>query len=358
MSRLRRIASVATIAAALVAVVALVAPQSAIAQRPAPTIQAVAAFDPPAVSIGDRVTLTPRVTHPDDVIVEAAAPNIEHVDVVNTIPPTTVPATLVTPAPPAATTPGVPGTPAASGQVTTFAYTLQPFLLGTLDVGTVRLSWLRADGSTGTVDVPGAKLIVAPVRAPNDQALRPLKPQASIAGAPPAWVRPAIAASVFLALVIVAALIALIVERRRARAPVAATPLDASPERIARDALDAISVQGVQAVQAAPARLDYQAYYGGLAVTVRTYLAARFGFNAHALTTRELERRMVSHGVDRWQARLVGGLLERCDDAVYARRYPDPASADHDLTVAYEIVELSRPRAATPGPAQGEATPA
>ena len=91
-------------------------------------------------------------------------------------------------------------------------------------------------------------------------------------------------------------------------------------------------------------QFDYESYYGGLALTVRTYLAARFGFNAHALTTRELERRMVSHGVDRWQARLVGGLLERCDDAVYVRRYPEVASADHDLTVAYEIVELSRPR--------------
>ena len=44
---------------------------------------------------------------------------------------------------------------------------------------------------------------------------------------------------------------------------------------------------------------------------------------------------------------LVAGLLERCDDAVYAHRYPDFASADHDLTVAYEIVELSRPRLRT-----------
>jgi hypothetical protein len=60
---------------------------------------------------------------------------------------------------------------------------------------------------------------------------------------------------------------------------------------------------------------------------------------------------MTSHGVDRWQARLVSGLLERCDLAVYARQYPDPASADHDLTVAFEIVELSRPQAATPSEA-------
>ena len=56
---------------------------------------------------------------------------------------------------------------------------------------------------------------------------------------------------------------------------------------------------------------------------------------------------MVALGVERWQARLVSGLLDRCDGAVYARRRPDPSSADHDLTVAYEIVELSR--VASPG---------
>jgi hypothetical protein len=37
---------------------------------------------------------------------------------------------------------------------------------------------------------------------------------------------------------------------------------------------------------------------------------------------------------------------------VYARAQPDPASADHDLTVAYEIIELSRPRRRAEGEPQ------
>ena len=49
-------------------------------------------------------------------------------------------------------------------------------------------------------------------------------------------------------------------------------------------------------------------------------------------------------GFERFQALLVGRVLDRCDAAVFARRYPDPVSADQDLTAAYEIVELSRPR--------------
>jgi len=298
-------------------------PRTARAQQP-PSIEAAAAFDPPSASIGDRVTLTLRVTHPEDVILKADAPALEHVDVVSTQPSRTA-------------------TIAPGAHATTFEYTLQPFLLGTIDTGTIRLSWLRADGATGTLDVPGAQLIVAPVRAQGDQALRPLKPQASVLGAPPSWIRPTIGVAAVLALAVLAIIAARFLRARRGDAPDEAAPVDSSPERIARDALDALGAQN------GSGRLDYPSYYGGMAVTVRTYLAARFGFNAHALTTRELERRMVSHGVDRWQARLVAGLLERCDDAVYAHRYPDFASADHDLTVAYEIVELSRPGAATGG---------
>lgn len=314
-----RRARASTVAILVAIVLAAIAAPSAFAQRPAPSLQGASAFDPPAASIGDKVTFTVQVTHPDDVILKAATPNLQDVDVITVTP--------------SVTTPSVNGT-----QVTTFAYRLQPFVLGALDSGPVRLSWLRADGSIGTFDAPGAKLVLASVRASNDQALRPLKPQVSIAGAPPPWVRPAIAVAVVLVLALIAALILTIVRRRRADEVIEAGPVDTSPERVARDALDALGAPRLVD------QVDYQAYYGALALTVRTYLAARFGFNAHALTTRELERRMVSHGVDRWQARLVGGLLERCDDAVYARRYPEAASADHDLTVAYEIVELSRPR--------------
>ena len=314
-----RRARASTVAILVAIVLAAIAAPSAFAQRPAPSLQGASAFDPPAASIGDKVTFTVQVTHPDDVILKAATPNLQDVDVITVTP--------------SVTTPSVNGT-----QVTTFAYRLQPFVLGALDSGPVRLSWLRADGSIGTFDAPGAKLVLASVRASNDQALRPLKPQVSIAGAPPPWVRPVIAVAVVLVLALIAALVLTIVRRRRADAVIEAGPVDTSPERVARDALDALGAPRLVG------QVDYQAYYGALALTVRTYLAARFGFNAHALTTRELERRMVSHGVDRWQARLVGGLLERCDDAVYARRYPEAASADHDLTVAYEIVELSRPR--------------
>jgi hypothetical protein len=51
---------------------------------------------------------------------------------------------------------------------------------------------------------------------------------------------------------------------------------------------------------------------------------------------------MVDSGVDRWQARLVGGLLRECDAIVYAGYLPASARADGNLTTAYEIVEMTR----------------
>ena len=76
---------------------------------------------------------------------------------------------------------------------------------------------------------------------------------------------------------------------------------------------------------------------------VRGYLTERFGFPAFALTTAELQAQMTSRGIDRWQARLAGGLLAQCDAVMYAHYRPAAERADADLTAAYEIVEMSRP---------------
>ena len=84
---------------------------------------------------------------------------------------------------------------------------------------------------------------------------------------------------------------------------------------------------------------DPVAAYRALAFAVRRHLAEQYGFPARALTASELERRMEAEGLDRWQARLVAGLLENCDAVVYAGYRPAPERRRHDLTMAREIVE-------------------
>lgn len=303
-------------AAVLAAATLLLTATVAAAQEP-PPLEVSATFDGPAATIGDRLTLTLTIRHGDDVVVTPVRPALDGAEVVAI---------------------GLPASTLEGGVVVTrVSYVYQVFALGAVTSGPVEVRWLREDGTSGSVEAPGATVTIVSVRAEGDLALRPLKAQATVPGAPPSWLRPA--GWTVLGVLALLALGAAWRRWRRRPQEAPAVRMDV-PEVEARAELDRLR-GGVLATDEA-----YQRYYGTISAAVRAYLGERFGFNASALTTSELERRMTRHGVDRWQARLVGGLLDRCDDAVYARHYPDPASADHDLTVAYEIVELSRPRQA------------
>lgn len=290
----------------------------------APPIEVATTFSPAEAAIGDHVTLTLRITHPSDVLVTVPRPAFPDSDVVAEAPPREE-------------------TRPDGSVVTVLEWTFQPFTLASISTGPIPVRWIHADGTSGVIQAPPATLSIVPVRAEGDDTLRALKPQASVAGAPPAWVRPAGIALAVVAMALVAWIAVRAVRSRRREVP--APAVEHGPEEQARGRLDGL--RGLALADGAA----FQAYYGTISGAVRDYLGARFRFNAAALTTPELEDRMAGHGIDRWQARLVAGLLDRCDDAVYARRYPDPASADHDLTLAYEIVELGRPSEVPPGTA-------
>lgn len=317
MSRLHLPRAALLLIGAVALAVIFVTPQvPARAQEPAPlTIEV--SLDPPAATLGDRVRLVVRVTHDAEVRVTVAPPRATS-DLV-----------LVSQDAPV-TQPG--DTPEAT---TEFAFTLAAFQTGPIALGSVEVSWVRADGASGSESVVLPTLVIESLVPPFETELRPLKPQAEIGGAPAAWQRDevAVAAAAGSALVL-AGLLALWLRSRRH--PLSAPRADTAIEDAARRELQAIGAAGHLA------RGEFDEYYGRISLAVRQYLAARFGFPAIALTTTELRSRMPGRGVERWQARLVQGLLERCDAAVYAHRYPDPASADHDLTVALEIVEITR----------------
>ncbi len=309
------------------------APRAAVAQQPpAPILGVEVTMNRQDPSIGDRLLLTLRVRHRADVAVTAtpeAPASIEF-------------------GKPAVTTFTMP-----DGAVqTTVTWTVQPLVIGRVRLNPFPVAWVTQDGRTGRFQVQPPDFEVVPTRAPDDTALRPLKDPTAVPGGPAAWLRPTLVGLVVaVALALLGGAGIFLARRlrpclRRVRGgmiDVAPAPLPLTAETSARESLNDLA--GMTLIEPAA----FERYYGTIAVVVRRYLSERIGFNAHALTTQELERRMTANGVDRWQARLVGGLLERCDAAVYAHRFPDPASADHDLTVAYEIVELSRPGAAPTG---------
>ena len=236
--------------------------------------------------------------------------------------------------------PDVKASPAGGGRVTTTIRAhVAAFFVGDAQVPPLQLQVRDAGGSVRQVMTPPLSLSVASVLPPSGNVEpRPLKPQAEIARVgTSAWVYGAGGAA--MALIVLAAVIRRIWLRRAARV-VTVTAISApevlGPEDEARLALDRDAASSL-------AEREYPAFYAAVATTVRRYLTQRFGFPAFALTTVELQARMVARGIDRWQARLVAGLLEQCDAVVFAGYRPAPERADSDLTAAYEIIEISRP---------------
>jgi hypothetical protein len=228
------------------------------------------------------------------------------------------------------------------------------FATGDLQLPSLRLAFKERSGNAGEVITRPTSVRVEsilPADASSGTALRDLKPQAEIPqpGAFQAWI-PALVA---LGVLIVAGL-ALMLLRRRAKPREVAVEEDVdedyvAPEDRARALLDRAGADFAR-------DSDYVAYYTTIANTLRAYVTVRFGFPAFAMTTTEMQEQMVRRGMDRWQARIAGGLLNQCDAVVYARYRPAHERADIDLTAAYEIIEMSRPRELEPEPETEEAT--
>jgi hypothetical protein len=186
-----------------------------------------------------------------------------------------------------------------------------------------------AQGADTTVrQLPKVGLVVSTVLAPNDPLeLSPLAPPQAIGGAESPFLRPLIVIGAIAGLALLAALLALLAIRLRGA-------LRRQPSEIPATA-EAPGLVGVQDLLDTDPVLAYRT----LGSAVRNVVGARYGFRAPALTTRELQRRMAAAGVERWEARLVGGLLEECDAVVYAGYRPAAERRTADLNMAREIVE-------------------
>jgi hypothetical protein len=217
-----------------------------------------------------------------------------------------------------------------------FRFKIAAYQTGQLRLPPLTVSY-TLEGQTGQAQSPPLSFSVESVIPAGEKPadIRPLKPQLDLplSVAPPLR-RIAAGAAAVVALVLLT-LIAWILLRRRAPAPIAA-PEELPPlEAEARAELDAIVEEGLLS------RGDYRTHYARIAECIRRYLSHRYGFPASALTTTELSERMVRTGVGRWRARLVADLLAECDAVHYAHYLPAPARADADLQMAYEVVDMA-----------------
>ncbi|MGI8552333.1 MAG: hypothetical protein ACR2PL_16335, partial [Dehalococcoidia bacterium] len=131
--------------------------------------------------------------------------------------------------------------------------------------------------------------------------IRGLKAQIDLAPPPPAPIRTivTVVASAVALLLLLLLLWRIVRQRRNRPVGTVITPPLPPLEAEAHAELDRIVAAGLLA------RGDYTTHYAQMAECIRRYISRRYGFPASALTTAELNERMVRCGVDRWRARLV-----------------------------------------------------
>jgi len=303
----------------LLAALAALAP-STVAAQPETPVTVRAGVDRDRVTVGDRMTLTVVLEHD-----AAVTPDV--------LSDTTAfgPFEVLAAEPPQERT-------LEGGRVeTTLVFTVAAFATGDLQIPAIAIPYTDATGNPAVATAPAIPISVASV-IPADQPptdIRDLKPQLSVPGGAPAYLRPLVIAAAAVIALGLALLLARLLRRRRAPTP--ASP-PASTEDEARAELERIAGLGL------PEGGGHKEHYRLVGSCVRRYLTDCYGFPAFALTTAELEEQMVRRGVDRWQARLVSGLLQECDEVRYGQYVPALARADADLTAAFEIVEMTRPQ--------------
>ena len=217
--------------------------------------------------------------------------------------------------------------PGADGVLWYIQARVAPFAPGAVDFAP---SVAVVQGSEATaVELPAVTLTaVATLAADAELVLSPLPPPVAIDGAESPLLKPAIAAGGLLGAALLSLVTWFLLRRLRGalrrpgsvvEAPVVPVSLDGAEQLLQSDPVGA---------------------YRLMSSVVKNELARRYGLRATALTSTELRRRLETEG-DRWEARLVGGLLEECDSVIYAGYRPAAERREADLTMAREIVEVA-----------------
>ena len=267
------------------------------------------------ITVGDQVILQIQVTHDPQVKVDFPDlfDRLGNVEVLRRDPPST-----------AETAEGL--------QTSTVEYTVTGFVPGQYRLPTIAVQYTHPDGTHGTAETGGQlSLEVVPlVPEPEAVPLRDIKPPTALERPAASLLQPATMAALAGAM----AGLGIIALRQRRRS-VQPAVLPADPATAARSELRDVARLALITPD------DYALYYGLISVSVRGYLDARFRFDARSSTTTEIGQTMERRGMDRWQARIVAGLLEECDTVRWAHYRPDPARAGRALTNAFEVISLT-----------------
>ena len=310
---------------ALVALSALAVAAMPIQTGPPPGVRVSLVADSTALTVGDPVTLSLIVSHPEpytvvvqrlermwgpfEVQAETSVQTISLADGVRTV--------------------------AKQFLVTLFAP-------GTYETPDLPVSVRGPDGTVTSVYPSPVLLTVKSVLSSPNEELKDLRPPADLST--PFWERP-----IFLALIIVVALglvggTAFVFYRRsrRTEEPMAASPDLRSPWEVATQEMERIASLYL------PGRGDMKKHYTLVAAALRRYLGATYlrdggGVHAGDMSTEEISAKLRQTQLDYGTAELVIELLQESDLVKFANHEPTSVRAQEVVTLVREFVELTAP---------------
>ncbi len=227
------------------------------------------------------------------------------------------------------------------------------FAPGTFATPDIPVSVRRPDGSVALVSPNPVQMTVNSVLASPDEELKDLRPPADLST--PFWERTIVLVLIAVVILAIAGGTAFFLIRRSRRADraVAALPDLRTPWEVATQELDRI------------ARLDLpgsgatKEHYTLVAATLRTYLGATYlgdagGRNADDMSTEEIAEAVSRSVLDSRSAGLVIDLLREADLVKFANYEPTVAGANEAVVRVRSIIEATRATvstapAATPG---------
>ena len=293
-----------------------------------PSVRASLVADTSELTVGDLVTLSLIVSHPEDST--AVVPRLEREWGPFEVQAQTSVQTV-------SLTDGI-RTVAKQFRVTLFAP-------GSFETPDLPVSIRASDGTVAYVSPSPVQLTVNTVLSSPDDELKDLRSPADLST--PFWER-----TIVLALVSVAALVLLCGtafffyrRARRADEPAAASPDLRTPWEVAIQEVDRIALLDL------PGRGDTREHYTLVSAVLRTYLGATClrdadGRNTDDMSTEEITTGIQQSAFDPGNARLVIELLQEADLVKFANHEPTEGQAYEAVVQVRNIVEATRPAVA------------
>jgi hypothetical protein len=218
----------------------------------------------------------------------------------------------------------------------TFRYRITAFRTGDLVFPSIHVAFQTPDGTPGVVPTDEIPIVITSVIQPgeNTDDIKPLKPQLRLPGATP--IIPPLAIQAALAVVVLAMLVLIIRQTRRAASRRARETVEGevalTPAQRALAELNRVASLGL------PEKGRYAEHYTLLSQTLRSYVRDRFGLSATERTPKELREDMLRAGIDRTEIATIYEILREGESARFHRSISYPARAHHAVRSALDAM--------------------